>query len=402
VLESVKSASLRVNSSYAMLLLLSFGALFIKNPKLFGIAITDVSIVLGLFTVFTYSYSNKVKASNLLLFCLILLFILYEGIGFLKVPDKLVFLKYYARVIKSFLVGFLGYILFLRINQEMQLKLLRFFFYLAIVSILMDTVYSLYYYSTKESSLNIWSLYSALKVSYLYADKNMVAFTISLLMVISNRFFNRKYIFLLWFLTIISLSRSGILVNTLILFYFMGFKIIKPSTLLILLATLVFSVILVYAFDLQQMFIDRLSLNKDLSMQGRLGLQRMGINMWLNSPLTGQGLSGYEQKFYTYYQGGEETPFPHNLYIYILSEQGLVGFLLLAIIFVIIWVKLYKKRLGMLVGAYLLFGMFLFNLSEYHFFFLVGLLLAYNQKSEQFEDRIYPPLISEYGANSGC
>ncbi|GAB3200542.1 hypothetical protein GCM10027293_21630 [Pontibacter aydingkolensis] len=169
----------------------------------------------------------------------------------------------------------------------------------------------------------------------------------------------------------------------------MGFKLIKPSVLIILISTLVVTIGLVYALDLSQMFIDRLSLNQDLSMSGRLGLQRMGLNMWLDSPLTGKGLSGYEQYFYNYFKGGEHTPFPHNLFIYILAELGLLGFILLTIILMVIWHKLNKKGLGMLVLAYLMFGMFLFNLTEYHFFFLIGLLLAYNSKSYQLENRIH-------------
>ncbi|WP_377479263.1 O-antigen ligase family protein [Pontibacter toksunensis] len=305
------------------------------------------------------------------------------------------FLLYYARVIKSFLVGFLGYLFFQRLSTDLQYKAIRFFFFLAIISILLDTVYSLYYYTTIGTDKSVWALYSALKVSFLYADKNMVAFTISLLMVLSNRFFNRRYMFFLWFLTIVSLSRSGILVNTILLFYFMGFRLIKPSLLIALLITLIFSVILVYALDLSQMFMDRLSLNKDLSMQGRLGLQKMGIAMWLDAPLTGQGLSGFEQNFFDFYEGGEETPFPHNFYIYILSEQGLVGFMLLSAIFLIIWLKLFKKQLGMLIGAYLMFGMFLFNMSEYHFFFLVGLLLAFKPKPEPLENSLFPTISGQ-------
>ncbi|MBW7469034.1 O-antigen ligase [Pontibacter aydingkolensis] len=384
----IRNRSLKLNSNYFILILLCFGALFIKNPKFFGIAITDISILLGTLIAFTYRYPAKARISTLALLSIILLLILYVGIGVFKVPDKVIFLKYYARILKSFLVGILGYIFFIRLNTELQLRILKFFFYLAVVSIILDTIYSLYYFSTREY-VNVWALYSSLKVSYLYADKNMVAFTISMLMVISYRFLDKKYLFLLLFLTIISLSRSGILINSLILFYIMGFKLIKPSVLIILISTLVVTIGLVYALDLSQMFIDRLSLNQDLSMSGRLGLQRMGLNMWLDSPLTGKGLSGYEQYFYNYFKGGEHTPFPHNLFIYILAELGLLGFILLTIILMVIWHKLNKKGLGMLVLAYLMFGMFLFNLTEYHFFFLIGLLLAYNSKSYQLENRIH-------------
>ncbi|MFD2512660.1 O-antigen ligase family protein [Pontibacter locisalis] len=387
-LVDTKREAFKLNSNYFMLVLLCFGALFIKNPKLFGIAITDISIVIGIVIALTYSYTAKAKTSNIFLLSIVLLFMLYGVIGLFKVPDKIIFLKYYARWLKSFAVGVLGYTFFRRLDEKLQLKIIKFFFYLAVVTIVLDTVYSLYYFSTKDT-VNVWVLYGSLKVSYLYADKNMVAFTISLLMVISYRFLHKKYLFLLWFLTIISLSRSGILINTFILFSYLGFKLIKPSVLIVLASTILFTVAIVYALDLSQMFADRLSLNKDLSMQGRIGLQRMGINMWLAAPLTGQGLSGYEQYFFSFFEGGEQNPFPHNLYIYILAELGLVGVLFFSIIFYLLWRKLHKNQLGMLIWVYLLFGMFLFNLSEYHFFFLVGVLLAYKRNSEQLENRIF-------------
>ncbi|WP_276499666.1 O-antigen ligase family protein [Pontibacter litorisediminis] len=389
-----RDAPLSLNSNILILVLMCFGALFIKNPKFYNIAITDISIVLGLLLAFSYNYSTNIKLKNLVLCVLVISFLIYAGLGIFKVPDSAVFFKYYIRVLKSSILCVLSYIFFSRLSQDHQLFILRFFFKLAIVSIVFDTVYSLYYYSTQESG-NVWILYSSLKVSYLYADKNMVAFTISLLMVLSNRFFRNKYLFLLWFLTILSLSRSGILVNTLLLLYYTGFKFFKPSILLALFATLAFSFAVVYSLGLDEMFSERLSLNKDLSMHSRLGLQRMGIAMWLDAPATGQGLSGFEQHFFDYYEGGEQTPFPHNFYIYQLSEQGLIGFFMLAAIFSLVWLDLYRKRLGMLVGAYLMFGMFLFNLSEYHFFFLVGILLALKNESNPPENSLHPTILSQ-------
>lgn len=382
-------APLSVNKNVLILVLMCFGALFIKNPKFYGIGITDISIVVGLLLACTYTYSTNIKLNNLLLCVFAFAFLIYAGLGILKVPDTSIFLKYYSRIVKSALVGILGYLFFSRLDREQQLFILHFFLRLAIISIVFDTVYSLYYYTTQESG-NIWVLYSSLKVSYLYADKNMVAFTISLLIVLSNRFFKNKYLFLLWFLTVISLSRSGILVNTLLLLYFTGFKLLKPSLLLALFATLALTLAVIYSLGLDEMFSQRLSLTKDLSMHSRLGLQQMGINMWLDAPATGKGLSGFEQYFYDYYKGGEETPSPHNFYIYELSEQGLIGFFMLLALFSLIWLDLYKKRLGMIVGAYLMFGMFIFNLSEYHFFFLVGILLALKKESKQIENSLYP------------
>lgn len=384
----------KINWDYLILIFLCVGALFIKNPKVYGIAIIDVSIFLGVLTLINYKYSSKIKFQYFVIVAIALVFIAYMGIGLFKVPSIPIFVKYYARILKSFLVAFLGFSFFIRLNPILQLSIVRLFFNLAIVTILLDTVYSVYFFSTR-TTVNVWTLYSSLKVSYLYADKNMVAFTISLLMVISNRFFAKKYIYLLWFLTIISLSRSGILINTIILFYFMGFRLIKPSILLPIFLTLLITIGLVYALNLSDLFIDRLSLNNDLSMAGRLGLQRMGINMWLASPFTGQGLSGYEQHFYSFFEGGEHTPFPHNLFIYILSEQGLIGFLMFSLIFSLLWLNFLTKKLGMLIMSYLMFGMFLFNLTEYHFFFLVGVFLAFNPNLFKFENRIHPTLASQ-------
>ncbi|WP_162426912.1 O-antigen ligase family protein [Pontibacter pudoricolor] len=308
-------------------------------------------------------------------------------------------MKYFTRLLKSALMGVLAYILIKKLSEDLQLHFIRFFFYFAITCILLDTLYSfVLYFVNLERNMqfenSIWVIYAALKASFLYSEKNMVAFTMSLLMVLSWRFFDGRFLFLLWLLTLIFLSRSGMVVNTILLFYFIGTKLFSPKYILMVLGTLLLTVALVYLFNMQELFINRLTLTQDLSLHGRLNLQKIGINLWLESPLFGKGLSGYEQNFARHFTGGEYNPYPHNLFIYILAEFGIVGFLLLGSIFFLLYQHLKKRKLGMLLVAYLLFGIFLFNLTEYHFFFLAGVLAAFTPKLTYVEDSIHSPVVS--------
>ncbi len=117
--------------------------------------------------------------------------------------------------------------------------------------------------------------------------------------------------------------------------------------------------------------------------------------MWLDAPLFGKGLSGYEQNFMAYYTGGEPNPYPHNLYVYVLAEFGLVGFLLLAVITGLIFIQLWHKKLWLAILSYALFGVFLFNLSEYQFFFLLGIFLAYpNEQRNDLENSTYSTIVN--------
>lgn len=289
-----------------ILLLLGIGALFVKNPKVAGIAISDVAIAFGLFTLTTYTL-RYIKQRDLLLLLVATALLAYIFAGVFKLPDTLTFLKYYSRLVKSALIAVLAYFYCNRLSPHLRFKALSFFFHVAVFTVICDTVYSmLYYYGSIGEGYGIWKLYSALKSSYIYADKNMVAYTISILMVLSYHFFDKKYMTLLWMLTILSLSRSGILVNTLLFFNFVGLKFIRPSYLIAVLVALLLSVAVVFLLDLQGMFADRLSFSGDLSLSGRLGLQKMAFNMWMDAPLTGKGLSGYEQFFMNYYEGGSE------------------------------------------------------------------------------------------------
>ncbi|MBC5774890.1 O-antigen ligase family protein [Pontibacter sp. KCTC 32443] len=392
-------APAKTNIYYLALLLLSIGAIFLKTPKFYGVSISDVAV---LFTIVALVFNGDwaaLRLKNYLLPGLIFLFLLYLLPSVFVVPDKLLFLKYFTRLAKSALMGMLAYVLMKNLDEDLQFRFIKFFFYFAIICILIDTVYSfILYFVNLERNMqfenSIWVIYAALKASFLYSEKNMVAFTMSLLMVMSWRFFDGKFLFLLWLLTLIFLSRSGMVVNTLLLFYFIGAKLFKPKYMLMLLGTLLLTVALVYLFNMQELFINRLTLTQDLSMQGRLNLQKIGINLWLESPLFGKGLSGYEQNFARHFTGGEYNPYPHNLFIYILAEFGIVGFLLLGTIFYLLYQRLNKRKLGMLLVAYLLFGIFLFNLTEYHFFFLAGVLAAFTPKLTRVENSIHTPVVS--------
>lgn len=87
--------------------------------------------------------------------------------------------------------------------------------------------------------------------------------------------------------------------------------------------------------------------------------------------------------------------YPHNFYIYVLAELGLIGFGLVMCLFLLLTFFLYRQGLTSLTVSYLLFGLFLFNFTEYQFFFIMGVMLAYNNDAKAAENSVYSSLVSQ-------
>jgi len=76
----------------------------------------------------------------------------------------------------------------------------------------------------------------------------------------------------------------------------------------------------------------------------RLAFFRDGIRVFLDRPLLGAGLGGFESLLYGYQSFHYETKYVHNHYIQVLLDCGLVGFLLYLSVLVLTLAALWKGR----------------------------------------------------------
>lgn len=115
--------------------------------------------------------------------------------------------------------------------------------------------------------------------------------------------------------------------------------------------------------------------------------------LWLEAPLFGQGLAGFNALYGT--RGEHLGNNPHNLFLHTLVELGIIGFILLAI-FIGAGLRLFslaRLRADPLAATvFMLFSVFVVNAmvagnmaTSYPFFFMIG-LLALRPPAEEIEE----------------
>ena len=120
-----------------------------------------------------------------------------------------------------------------------------------------------------------------------------------------------------------------------------------------------------------------MSEDSDIS-NGRMPLYNLAINIFLHNPVFGIGWAGYRYEYSNYkFLGGSATTMnAHNIYLQILSELGIVGFILLyglMMYTLVITVKIvYKSKEYFLTEIER--WMILFSLSMQILFLLSGIV----------------------------
>ncbi len=148
------------------------------------------------------------------------------------------------------------------------------------------------------------------------------------------------------------LSRSeGAIFGVLAGFLLLGL-VLKKSRKYVLIGLMIF-VILAAVYPVSRHYLLEKALLRDLSGQFRLNIWSGAVSLLKNSPILGVGLDGYERLVAAYQAnnfvavGGEKffaptQPYPHNLFLAIWLELGLVGL----IIFIWILFKFFKQGVG--------------------------------------------------------
>ena len=168
-----------------------------------------------------------------------------------------------------------------------------------------------------------------------------------------NKFKNLFYLLTiaLSVLAIIFARSEGALIGVFSGLLFFGL-VFNRTTRRLVLAVLLILMLFIFSFPWLRQYSTEKVLLKDLSGQLRLNIWQGAISLLKTSPLLGVGLSGYQKlipKFQKpYYQSGqlisvETHPYPHNLYLAVWLELGLLGLLVFISLIVNFFVLIFKK-----------------------------------------------------------
>ncbi|MDR1181738.1 MAG: O-antigen ligase family protein [Bacteroidales bacterium] len=142
--------------------------------------------------------------------------------------------------------------------------------------------------------------------------------------------------------------------------FFLIFSAIDRTRKIWIFVTLAFS-LLITGFAHRQDVIKILQFNKSLSQQrsiaGRMGAMSSSYELFKKSPLTGTGAGTYQQVINAYRYEDDDvgfTSFAPNGYAQLLVEQGIIGLILWASLFLFVFAALFRKRKELPIAMILL------------------------------------------------
>lgn len=172
----------------------------------------------------------------------------------------------------------------------------------------------------------------------------------------------------------------------LILYFLLFGKKVKLSTKILAVLGIIFLLSWVMSNEsLSRLYTDY---SDNTSTQTRISIIKIGFNEFLNKPILGSGISTYYKRLwhgesrYILINGGLSLIDPHNIYIYILVEQGIMGMMLFVTIFILI-IKEYIKYMPkyIRINTYIL---------------ILGQLLAFYGGSQLINEISYSTIFWNY------
>lgn len=159
-------------------------------------------------------------------------------------------------------------------------------------------------------------------------------------------------------------------------------------------------------FGTLNIFSDQNELTQDEAVSGRQSAMQIGIGMFRDNPVIGVGFGNYRANYWEYAEKlglessannvnkSSDAQYPHSLYIEILSETGLVGFITFFFFMTMLFSSLYRVRrkfkeiaiykewtlwntaLAMSIFTFLISGFFLHGVFFRFIWVLIGLAMA--------------------------
>lgn len=323
-------------------------------------------------------YSLKVKifivSNEVILFLLFGIYLCTISVVISEASFEVIFTKLATFIILNMFLFYLAIVSYENIMTD------RFFKYVVGVGIILYIILKLYPVEefgriSIEDVNNIWLSrgigLSTLVSLYFLIKKSIVHYFIFPFLLCQIMFVGARGPFISLLLSIVFF----------LLFLFKGKKY-KQITIISFILLILFSVL--YFWDAPFRTIDRLLiLISDYTFKERIYFIQKSFSLWQSSPMIGIGISGIEKGF----------PYPHNLFVEILLETGIIGFTIFCLFLFLSYKRIIKSffiiqeknkqiKMGLLISASL-FGLInsLFSgnmASNQIFFFFLGLALAFS------------------------
>lgn len=245
------------------------------------------------------------------------------------------------------------------IKNKKDLKLILSAF---IFSALIVSIYALYQKFVGQGiwSTEVWGQPQVLRITSFFPHPNFLGLYLGPLILLGlgyifSYFKNKNIIisytllfFIITFLSLIYARSEATILAVLVGLFFLGL-IVKSSQKYALIFLFIIP-LLIFSFPVSRnYFIQKVGL-QDLSGQLRFNIWQGAVELIKEKPILGAGLDGYERlapdyqkRFYDPYTGElisvETHPYPHNLYLTLWLELGLLGL----IVFVWVLIKFFKQ-----------------------------------------------------------
>lgn len=373
-----------------------------SNLENFDLRLPDLIFIVWIFVWLILFIMRKVKLNNIITQKKIILFLIYCIISFLIGSLNCFNIEGLIELFRLTMVILVGITLVTMFNNK---KDFINFFYFWILGALISSIYSIVYFYQQGFDFNqIFTVSNdSIKQFYdmkfssspLFEDPNNFAsyLLISILITIGVKKYNyinknnKKSITICLVIQvlalIITLSRSayiGLVIAILVnLTLDKKFKVLKGILFFLLMIAIILGAINIF--------------NTDYSAMSRIALWETAVNMSINNPIFGVGLANFPIYFLKYLKGNilMMNPHPHNLFLRISAETGIVGLFLFINIYLepiknFLFYK-NKKNINYNLQRYLILGMIAFfvqsigveYLASRHFWIVTSLILL-NEK----------------------
>lgn len=347
--------SLKIKTKEKISLPILFLGLFIiftfySNNRFLGITeyyVFPLMIILSSL-IFLMNHHSKIKI-NIEHFCiLILIYILvFNLIRFSTGINRGVYISYFIFTIMFF------FITQIKTNKKEINFVINSYIFSSVIISLMIIIF--------QQELDGWMgtyRYTLKFYNHVYIDPNFISSFINVAVVFSlNRVFsfNKKLIKIVYVMITLLISgavfMTGSRAGMIALFLCYGFVFaenIKLKNIFIGLISIVSLAMIVFAFlpdgITQRMFnVSYLETN-----QTRLLDWKYGIEAFLDRPIFGYGILESQNVLQNYYNYGKAV---HNTYLTFLIHFGIVGSLLIAVIFLKIFIKIYKSKIRVMLAT---------------------------------------------------
>lgn len=353
IIDSVKKIIL--DYYLEIIFLLNLFIFSISNSNLTFILITKVVLVSFniLFSFYLIKHSSLKLNINLIF---VISFLVYSFLSIIYSANQFYAFKKILFMLNIIPLGIMGFLIYSDNNNlDKFLKLMLILF----IPLIFISIFIQPFNATQSYS------FSLLRWSHVLFSRFVgAAFILLLFSTLSQ-----KYKTLLLSILLFGLLYSGARGPLVFIFFLLTYYFIRnyKNNNLIKIYFFIFFVITVFFFFFinfsNKRILELLTINDFIKSGGvvvRITLWDIAIKMFLDNYIFGAGLGGFETNFYSTL--GAQLHYPHNIILEVLSELGIIGFILFCIVFVLTLFKL--KNYSIKIFILFLFSFYLALFSK--------------------------------------